>query len=1753
RKHMQKPGDYVSSLEIAEVKRHASRPGVDNLFTKAYIHRGGGSCENCDKAHLITRPQRLDLNPKVHYGAIASGDQVVKDAVFAAKIRAKHKIICFEMEAAGLDAFPCLVIRGISDYADTHKNNDWHAYAAASAAAYAKELLSVVPLTDVTELPHTGNTHWNVPRAPNPLFTGRQALMNDMKKHLIAEPKKNDRPVFVLQGIGGAGKSEAAIKFATENQDNFWGIFWIDADNKQSVEQGFTEIAKMQTPPLIDTTSKGVLRWLANIKESWLLILDNCDDSMMDFAAYMPSRGGSIILTTRLTECKILGTWANLDDLGRDTATQLLLRASGYGRDNQEAHIPAAEAVVSSLGQHALALVHAGAYIKKGLCTLDEYVPSFRKEQARLMKFKPQQQASRYGSVYATFEVSAEALASSADHDCALALRLLNLLAFLNREAVEEDIFSRASDQCHKMEKAWEKNGMQCPKCPAVSSTEYDRVTDELARIDHLHIWHCEKARSSGVVENQATTRLRFARTRLADLSLIRVDDNKISMHPLVHEWAQTRLDKTALTTAWEQTVSILALSAVDLYCPGHEEHNTPPPWLAPAMGLVADIYFALEEFSIGATVLEKRVNLQSSYLRLDDNRRLSSLRKLAQVYTRLDDSRKLKQVVELLEEVIDDGQKTIHTDFKDSKLTEKVLAYAQWNLAQARRTRQSVVGIRDHQSGQKEAASNLSASAVTRDLTIPPQGWLLCAEVADLHTDQSSRRAKENKAVLGDRSRLRNSSVSSTPMPKIVNPSAAGATGIPGYLRETTASRRAREARSQAKAEAPRSATSKPKTSSTKASATSSSASKISSGAAGITNPRTGPTTSATASATYTGWYAIPQKGIPANRAQAIAYTRQNFGYGPAVAGGPFFPNGTLGNTFIQNDIATLQAETGPQMSDTSSDTAKAESDASKYNGLKTLQDYTLLYDQEWTATLSQGPAPGILTNYTQDLLFSMERLSFSPYQIRRLNSSKDTLNFKVDDKTAKNITGMTQQQLFTSGRLFYADYRDQAKLVATTDARYSAAVDAYFYINQTSGNFLPLAIRTNQGANLIYTPADSQNDWLLAKMMYNVCDLWFAQWEHLARTHEVVQIVYMAAIRTLSDDHPVKAILDRLMYEVFAIQPLAASILFAPGGVVDEAFPYTYGSAQNYSSNYYFTRSGFFQSGYFLTDLKNRGLINATTGPQLKNFPYYEDASVIYSAIRTFMTSFVSSYYSQDSVVVADTEIQAWVKECNGPAKVMDFPTAITKASTLIDVLTHMAHLSSTAHHTVNTNELMSASATLPFHAMSLYSPVPKQKGVTNLVAFLPPLKQAEEQIGINSLFSRNYLAGTNRTLSHMFDDAAMLKRMNVNTRNAATTFMNSMNSFSSKIKARTFDSKGLSQVAYDSSTDNPLGHEFILMTREIGECLADIYSSFTSAQMDYVLDLLIDINAELHTHTWSHIGGLSADNKGNIIPGPVLEETFWFEPDILALWPPGETFESLNISGPYHSYTEYISAYLLKYKHATGVHPSLEFMRDILPQLDRFLAIISAEPMQSMLNKIPLRLAHKDLHLANILVDRITAHITGIVDWEFAGVVPFTRWNPSRAFLWNARYNDTSVAEKTALIDSQVNMATQIINNYGPSTLVDSILQTFNAVFAGSSALFITLELLIVSTRLLVRLGSSNYWGALTEDQRTTAYICSGFTALVHCVLSLAYTTPDEPLPMAPSFAWAVCWSMATLSGIYGGLGVGLVVFAVVSKAI
>jgi hypothetical protein len=214
------------------------------------------------------------------------------------------------------------------------------------------------------------------------------------------------------------------------------------------------------------------------------------------------------------------------------------------------------------------------------------------------------------------------------------------------------------------------------------------------------------------------------------------------------------------------------------------------------------------------------------------------------------------------------------------------------------------------------------------------------------------------------------------------------------------------------------------------------------------------------------------------------------------------------------------------------------------------------------------------------------------------------------------------------------------------------------------------------------------------------------------------------------------------------------------------------------------------------------------------LKNFPFYEDASVIYNAIRMFMTSFVQSYYSSDAAVLADQEIQAWVTECNGPAQCIDFPSKIASITTLIDVLTQMvsleypiarkssltmiqAHLASTAHHTVNTNELLQVSSALPSCPPALYSPIPTAKSnTTNPADFLPKLLKVVEQFTVGALFARPLLVDTNRTIIHMFDDQTMLGLMNLKTQAANGVFMNTMKGFSSQVSVRSFDSSGLSQ---------------------------------------------------------------------------------------------------------------------------------------------------------------------------------------------------------------------------------------------------------------------------------------------------------------------------------------------------------------------
>lgn len=149
--------EYLQSAirRTARTQKNFGRPSAqsDRLFQAKHDHpASASSCDGCPMEWEETRGERENNDPLPHYGIIASGNKVIKHGRTREQLRLDTGALCFEMEAAGLMLdFPCVVIRGVCDYADSHKNKNWQGYAALAAAAYSKELLGYVPVGHVSQ------------------------------------------------------------------------------------------------------------------------------------------------------------------------------------------------------------------------------------------------------------------------------------------------------------------------------------------------------------------------------------------------------------------------------------------------------------------------------------------------------------------------------------------------------------------------------------------------------------------------------------------------------------------------------------------------------------------------------------------------------------------------------------------------------------------------------------------------------------------------------------------------------------------------------------------------------------------------------------------------------------------------------------------------------------------------------------------------------------------------------------------------------------------------------------------------------------------------------------------------------------------------------------------------------------------------------------------------------------------------------------------------------------------------------------------------------------------------------------------------------------------------------------------------------------------------------------------------------------------------------------------------------------------
>ncbi|KAK7418712.1 hypothetical protein QQX98_003730 [Neonectria punicea] len=280
------------------------------------------------RGHRFQEKRRLEQqgnisaqDPAVHLGGIASGDTVMKSAGHRDRISQAHGVIAFEMEGAGVcDEISCIVVKGVCDYADSHKQKNWQNFAAATAAAAAaaKAILESYfqsdPVRDLqsdhieAEIP--AQPSYYIPPAKNDMFVGRKDVISSLTDSLF---NKGTRRV-ALFGLGGMGKTQVAMQIAFWTKENIpnYSVFWMPALSLASFELAFAELAKT----LGVSTTEGedvketIRKHLSSGKAGrWLIILDNADDETILYRCpdrtkgildFIPSSDdGRLLLTTR--------------------------------------------------------------------------------------------------------------------------------------------------------------------------------------------------------------------------------------------------------------------------------------------------------------------------------------------------------------------------------------------------------------------------------------------------------------------------------------------------------------------------------------------------------------------------------------------------------------------------------------------------------------------------------------------------------------------------------------------------------------------------------------------------------------------------------------------------------------------------------------------------------------------------------------------------------------------------------------------------------------------------------------------------------------------------------------------------------------------------------------------------------------------------------------------------------------------------------------------------------------------------------------------------------------------------------------------------------------------------------------------------------------------------------------------------------------------------------------------------------------
>ncbi|KAJ7463237.1 P-loop containing nucleoside triphosphate hydrolase protein, partial [Mycena latifolia] len=399
-----------------------------------------------------------------------------------------------------------------------------------------KVLTLISPTVAVHQAPSGIN---NCPH-PTRVFHGRRAILDKMHQYFSQNVGKQN--IFLLHGLGGAGKTQIALKFIHESATHFTNIFLIDTSTTETIDAGLKDIA---TKISIGDSSKDALQWLQRKEEAWLLFFDNADDPNINLNNYFPQCShGNILITSRNPGlCVYSGGHCVVSDMEGSEAVDLLLRSAVQENTGDKKDIAAQ--IVKLLHYLPLAIVQAGAFISKS-GNMASYLALYTHNRARLLTQRPTQSHDNYAwTVYTTWQISFDMLSEQAK-------TFLKLCSFLHYQGIIEDIFKNAT--MYSLEPSGpSKEELEMPLQLLSKLLGPSGAWDPLCFLD---------------ITNE-----------LRAYSLINFDSQKnmLSIHPLVHEWIRSTLSDAA---SYHHCVS--AIVGMSLAALSDRDINVASQWMLP-------------------------------------------------------------------------------------------------------------------------------------------------------------------------------------------------------------------------------------------------------------------------------------------------------------------------------------------------------------------------------------------------------------------------------------------------------------------------------------------------------------------------------------------------------------------------------------------------------------------------------------------------------------------------------------------------------------------------------------------------------------------------------------------------------------------------------------------------------------------------------------------------------------------------------------------------------------------------------------------------------------------------------------------------------------------------------------------------------------------------------------------------------------------------------------------------------------------